>query len=360
MKLALTPIIRHLEKLVGFDTQNPPRNLDGRSHIWDYLRGSLPDGFDIDITDHGKGRVSFFAVRGAPELLFNVHLDTVPVLQGARHPPLELVIEDGRAHGRGACDIKGAAACLMQVAVTTSAPMALLFTSDEEGAEGCCVNEFIAAGHAEPFRQVVVAEPTGCLAETRHRGYLSVKGQFSGVSGHSSEPRSLADNAIHRMACWSAAAIEAMEQADAEDERSCFNIGTVEGGVKSNVIADRVDLHWSARLQAGQDNEAFLDRMNALESAGFARWHVPFSGPPLPNRANGDEAAAAFALARGLAMGDGLDFWTEASLFSAEGTSALVLGPGHIEQAHAVDEWVELDQLQRVYEIYSRLVNPDA
>jgi len=358
--LDLTPVIRHLEKLVGFDTQNPPRDLHGESEIWRYISAALPDGFDIDITDHGKGRVSFFAVRGQPGLLFNVHLDTVPVLQGSAHPPLTLVVEDGRAHGRGACDIKGAAACLLHVAATTSAPMALLFTTDEEGAEGCCVNEFIAAGRAEPFSQVVVAEPTGCLAETRHRGYLSVKGSFDGVSGHSSERRSLADNAIHRMALWSAAAVESAREADAQGNRTCFNIGTVEGGVKSNVIADRVDLHWSARLPAGADNEAFVHRMSTLEAAGHARWHVPFSGPPLPNREGGDAAAMAFAEARQLVQGTGLDFWTEASLFSAAGMPALVLGPGHIEQAHAVDEWVELVQLQRAFEIYSGLVTSDA
>ena len=54
-----------------------------------------------------------------------------------------------------------------------------------------------------------------------------------------------------------------------------------------------------------------------------------------------------------------MDFWTEASLFSAAGLPALVLGPGNIAQAHLTDEWVALSQLQRAYELYGQLVNAD-
>jgi len=51
-----------------------------------------------------------------------------------------------------------------------------------------------------------------------------------------------------------------------------------------------------------------------------------------------------------------VDFWTEAALFSAAGLPAMVLGPGHIVQAHQADEWVALNQLQRAREIYQGVV----
>jgi acetylornithine deacetylase len=353
-------VLDHLGALIAFDTQNPPRNLDAGAPLWDYLHAALGSAFEISLTDHGKGRLSFLAVRGAPDLLFNVHLDTVPVLGGARFPPLEMTLHEGRAYGRGACDIKGAAACLLQLAQSGDEPLALLFTTDEEGAEGCCVERFIAAGQCAPFRQVVVAEPTGCRAETRHRGYLSVKGRFRGVGGHSSERRSLTDNAIHRMSRWIGAAVHEALQEDALGRRTCFNVGTVSGGVKSNVIADRAELHWSVRLVPGQDNESFLERFLGLEAAGHADWNVPFSGPPLPDREGADRQAREFARAHGLELGAGLDFWTEASLFSAAGIPALVLGPGHIEQAHVVDEWVSLAQLEAALEVYAHLVRSNA
>ncbi len=190
-----------------------------------------------------------------------------------------------------------------------------------------------------------------------HRGYLSVKGVFRGISGHSSERRSLAENAIHRLSRWAAAAIAQAQIADDEGLRSCFNIGIINGGVKSNVIADRADIHWSARLLPGQSNDDFLHRMLALDAAEFAEWEVPFTGPPLPTEDKDAQSADSFARIRGLEVGSGLDFWTEASLFSAAGTPALVFGPGDIAQAHTVDEWVSLAQLDTALGLYRKLAS---
>jgi len=51
-------------------------------------------------------------------------------------------------------------------------------------------------------------------------------------------------------------------------------------------------------------------------------------------------------------------FWTEASLFNAAGTPALVLGPGDIKQAHTANEWVDKGQLLKAYAIYEKLSRP--
>lgn len=352
----LDRLLRHLKALIAFDTQNPPRRISAESLLFEYLKTAFGAEFEIKIQDHGRGRVSFFAVRGTPDRLFNVHIDTVAVLEGSMFPPLEMTLHEGRVYGRGACDIKGAAACLLTIAQTTRVPMAVLFTTDEEGGEGCCVDRFIEQGLAAPFRQVVVSEPTRCKAELVHRGYLSVKGEFRGVSGHSSERRSLEESAIHRLARWSAAAL-AMARADQEEGlRTCFNIGTASGGVASNVIADRARLHWSARLLPGQSTDRFLDRMMKLDCAEHAEWEVPFAGPPLPTDDNEALEADSFARINGMEVGSGLDFWTEASLFSAAGIPALVFGPGNIEQAHTVDEWVSLEQLEKALGLYQKLV----
>ena len=60
--------------------------------------------------------------------------------------------------------------------------------------------------------------------------------------------------------------------------------------------------------------------------------------------------------ALGLPIGNAVDFWTEASLFSAAGYDAFVFGPGDISQAHSADEWIALAQLQRYAEIITRLI----
>jgi len=354
--MALNAVLNHLEALIAFDTQNPPRSLDADAPILAYMKEALGPGFDIEVFDHGLGRVSMLAVRGNPDLLFNVHLDTVPVIEGSRFPALEMTQENNRVYGRGSCDIKGAAACLLEVAATTGQAMAMLFTTDEEGASGVCVAEFVRSGQCGAFKQVVVAEPTDCLAVLSHRGYLSVKGEFSGVSGHSSEPRALKDNALHRLSSWVARAVAAAEKMALEDRRPCFNVGEIHGGIKSNVIADQARLHWSARLSPGDSNEEFLELMTGLDSSESGTWKVPFSGPPLPTDGQDVSRAQSFVDRHGIECGPVVNFWTEASLFAQAGIPAIVLGPGNIAQAHVVDEWVSLDQLERALEIYRNLV----
>jgi len=352
----------HLDALVACDTQNPPREIDGDSSIFAYCREVVGSSFDIRTWDHGDGHVSWFAVRGKPRLLFNVHLDTVPVGEGWSSDPHRLRVEDGRAYGRGACDIKGAAAALLTLAARNAGNLALLFTSDEEGAGGCCVARFLESGEAEPYEQVVVAEPTSCQAVLGHRGYLSVKTWFRGTPGHSSEARALQENANHRMARWASRALALAERRkrSPEDPGSCFNIGRVEGGTKSNVIAGSAFVHWSARLRPGESNEAFLcDIQACADEDAEVNWEVPFHGEPLPAAGQSDRPARAWCASQGLELGLPVDFWTEASLFSAAGLPAVVLGPGHIAQAHQTDEWVTLAQLRQALEIYEKLVKAD-
>ena len=354
--MSLQGVLTNLEQLVAFDTQNPPRSLSADSAIFAWIRDVVGTDFKIRISDHGLGRVSMLAVRGQPSLLFNVHLDTVPVVSGSRFPALELTREPERVYGRGSCDIKGAAACLLEIAGQTDEAMAMLFTTDEEGASGCCVSEFVSSAESKVFRQVVVAEPTDCLAILSHRGYLSVKGKFSGDSGHSSEPRALKDNALHKLSGWIAAAIAKAQQMDIDGRRPCFNVGEIHGGIKSNVIADQARVHWSARLSPGDDNENFLEMMTSLDTDRAAHWHVPFSGPPLPTAGMDTALAETFVKSRHIEPGPMVDFWTEAALFAQAGIPAIVLGPGNIAQAHARDEWVSTEQLERALDIYGKLV----
>ncbi len=118
-------------------------------------------------------------------------------------------------------------------------------------------------------------------------------------------------------------------------------------------------MFWSARLPPGESNERFFERLLAMEGGDRADWTVSFSGPPLPTDGHDSAGAMAFAGRHGLEQGGGLDFWTEASLFGAAGVPALVLGPGSIEQAHVVDEWVSTEQLEAALHIYARLVEAD-
>jgi acetylornithine deacetylase len=97
------------------------------------------------------------------------------------------------------------------------------------------------------------------------------------------------------------------------------------------------------------------------EVGALERYEETFRGPSLPS---GDIATAETQrlAARDLAdelhlpIGNAVDFWTEASLFSRAGMTALVYGPGDIAQAHTADEWVSLEQLQRYADSIVRIL----
>jgi len=355
-------ILEHLQVLVACDTQNPPRLIDGDSAIFQYCAKVVGSGFRTRTWDHGDGHVSWYAVRGNPKVLFNVHLDTVPVGDGWNSDPHKLQLSNGRAFGRGSCDIKGAAAVLLALAQQGAENLALLYTSDEEGAGSCCVKKFLEENEAGIFDQVIVAEPTSCEAVTGHRGFLSVKTRFHGVPGHSSEARALQDNANHQMALWAAAALRvAREKKHSElDPGTCMNIGIIDGGAKSNVIAGNAFVHWSARLRPGESNEEFMREVQSCAPAeASVDWEVPFAGEPLPTAGQDESASRVFCTKYGLEPGQAVDFWTEASLFSAAGLPAIVLGPGDIAQAHVANEWVSTSQLEQVYRLYGQVVKND-
>lgn len=360
MNNKINKILEHLAALVAIDSCNPPRNIPVDGELMQYLRQQLPD-FKLEITDYADGHVSFFACRGETDVLFNVHLDTVPVTDGWQSSPFSLEIREQRAYGRGSCDIKGAAAVLLALAADIDEPMALLFTTDEEGAAGCCVRNFLQSGQAQHFHQVIVAEPTMMRATFSHRGYLSVFCDFSGEGGHSSSARTLSDSAIHRFGIWlnRALAIAANERKTEDDPGVCFNVGRVEGGEKNNMIAEAISVSWSARVPPGSSSKAIYQQMQAAADGLPVNWRVSMMAPALPAAGQTDAHACKFAAAADLDLGPAVDFWTEASLFSESGLPALVLGPGNIAQAHTVDEWVSLEQLQVCYDTYLRIIRND-
>ncbi|MCE7032829.1 acetylornithine deacetylase [Lysobacter sp. GX 14042] len=352
----LEDVLGHLEALVGFDTRNPPR-LIGTGGIFDYLRAQLP-GFRIEVTDHGDGAVSLLAVRGNPRRVFNVHLDTVPDSPAWTADPHRLRVAGGRATGLGACDIKGAAAGLLAAAARTTGDAAFLFSTDEEANDARCIRAFLAGDHG--FDEAIIAEPTACEAVLAHRGISSVLMRFTGNAGHASGADAMRASALHQAMRWGSRALDLVE-GEAQQRFGGlaglrFNIGRVEGGIKANMIAPDAEVRFGFRPLPSMSVDGLHGRLRGLApDAAVGHYEETFRGPPLPA---GDvaDAEARRLQARdladelGLPVGNAVDFWTEASLFSAAGLTALVYGPGDIAQAHAADEWVELDQLQRYAE----------
>jgi len=358
----LDALLRHLEALVSFDTRNPPR-LIGTGGIFDYIRAQLPD-FRIDVIDHGEGAVSLFAVRGNPKRVFNVHLDTVPSSEAWSADPHVLRVTDDRAIGLGACDIKGAAAGLIAAANATDGDAAFLFSSDEEANDPRCIAAFLGSDHG--FGEAIIAEPTRCEAVLAHRGISSVLLKFKGEAGHASGANAMTANALHQAMRWGGNALDLVE-GEAQSRFGGltglrFNIGKVEGGIKANVIAPSAEVRFGFRPLPSHDIDTLHVRFGACASAGaLERYEETFRGPSLPagDIASAEErrlAARDLADELGLPIGNAVDFWTEASLFSQAGLTAFVYGPGDIAQAHTADEFVTLAQLQRYADSITRML----
>ncbi|WP_242107267.1 acetylornithine deacetylase [Luteimonas aquatica] len=357
----LPSVLDHLAALVSFDTRNPPRAIAPAGGIFDYIRAQLA-GFHIEVRDHGAGAVTLLAVRGAPKRLFNVHLDTVPDSPAWSADPLRLRVAGDRAIGLGSCDIKGAAACLIAAANAVPGDAAFLFSTDEEANDARCIDAFLATDHG--FEEVLVAEPTQCEAVLAHRGIASVRMEFKGRAGHASGADALQASALHQAIRWGSDAL-ALVAAESHQRFGGltglrFNVGRIDGGIKANMIAPRAELRFGFRPLPSQGLDDLHARFRALAPEGTL-YEPTFRGLPLPAGDTADAenrrlAARDLADALGLPIGNAVDFWTEAALFSDAGLTAVVFGPGDIAQAHTADEWVSLQQLQTYAQHVSRII----
>lgn len=361
MSVLLEQTLKHLQQLVAFDTQNPPRAIS-TGGIFDYLQQQLP-GFEFNLVDHGAGAVSLLAKRGNPCLLFNVHLDTVPAAPNWSQDPHQLALVDGKAIGLGACDIKGAAAALLTAANNASGDVAFLFSSDEEANDARCIAGFLATEHG--FSHVIVAEPTQCLAVLAHRGIAAAVVSFKGESGHASKISDPMQSAVHQSLMWGAQALAFAEKQSQHRFGGLtgmpFNIGKMQGGIKANMIAADAQLRLGFRPLPSQSLAELHQQFADILPDCAKHYEVTFTGSPLPA---GDTATAEnrrlqardWADGLGLPIGHAVDFWTEAALFSEAGLHAIVFGPGDIAQAHSADEWVSLQQLQQATEHYISII----
>lgn len=368
MSADLPAALALLSRLVAFDTRNPPRAIaydHDRGGIFACLIDALGSAFTCSVEDLGDGCLSLFAVRGAPRRLFNVHIDTVPADAAWSTDPHRLIVEDDRAIGLGAADIKGAAACLVVAARQTAGDLALLFSSDEEAGSSRCVKDFL--DRHPSWDGAVIGEPTRCRAVIEHRGIATCSATFHGTGGHGSAARALVDSAVHEAVRWSSRALAFAEESESTRYKSLagirLNLGVLAGGTKANMIASSASLRFGARPLPDQRPEALLDALTSLaQRADRVTWQPGFLAPPLPAPLDGTATgarvteAAQLASALGLDVGEPVDFWTEAALFSARGIPSVVYGPGDIAQAHTAGEWVALADLARAVADYRRLL----
>jgi len=357
----LKHILSWLEKLVAFDTRN---GCGDEIACVEFLRGALathrPDEIILDKVARSRGKTQsgyVMARWGAPKVLLNVHIDTVPSGEGWISDPLKMTRENGRVIGLGTSDIKGAAACILG-AMEQIKPknVAILFSGDEEhGSE--VMPAVIDRGHYGGAKTAIVCEPTCCEVGRRHRGMLAMTALFTGKGGHSS----LADvtqrpllQAARLATAWGEYGDVHLGFGNDPYKGLCLNIGDIENDGSYNVIPTRSKLWVSMRPPPGDNvaarREDMLNIVSEVTPEAVMDTIVAFE--PFDSQ-NPDSFKPVF--------GDtpivDLPYWTEAAMLSEAGLNVVVYGPGDVEQAHKPNEYVSEAHLITAAAAYGRALS---
>ena len=143
---------------------------------------------------------------------------------------------------------------------------------------------------------------------------------------------------------------------------STGSIGLISGGTGVNIVPERCTIQVDIRLLPGQDWRATYEEIQTLLRTRCAqvpdvRWQ--FDEPSVVDPSF--ELPAAHPLGqtacsvRGQAEPDIVFFSCDASKIAARGVPVIVLGPGDIAQAHTVDEFITLADLEAGTDTYIRL-----
>ncbi|MET0606396.1 MAG: acetylornithine deacetylase [Beijerinckiaceae bacterium] len=371
-----------LARLVAFDTESQKPNLALIDYVADYL-GSL--GVQFQRMPSAKGdKAALFCTIGPQDrggVLLSGHTDVVPVTgQNWTASPFALRVDDGRAHGRGAVDMKAFAALALAaipewLKADLKTPIHILLSYDEETT---CLGsaDFIARFGVDLPKPVmaIVGEPTDMEVCDAHKSVVTFDTTVHGFEAHSSKP-DLGANAVHGAALLVAELVRIADDMRAlgdptgrfDPPYTSVHVGVIEGGTARNIIPKRCRFRWEYRGVPGIDAEALVVERLAAYARNVVepmlRRSFPAASVDTVNEVHvpglaPDPGSAAETFTLRLVGGNRtttVPFGTEAGHFQAAGIPTVVCGPGSINQAHQPDEYITLAALSRGEDFMRRL-----
>jgi len=365
-----------LHQLVRIDSRNPSlvTGAPGEGAIARALGETLRAwGFDVSIPEAAPGRPNVVARIGRPggrTLLFNGHMDVVGV-EGMRHAPFDAEVRDGRLYGRGSCDMKGGVAAMCAAAARAAAQgldgeVIVAAVADEEY-ESLGTRSLVASGVRADA--AIVTEPTRMAVNPAHRGFVWVELDFTGRAAHGSR-YDLGVDAI-RHAGLVIAALDQLQR-DVLDRRThpllghaSLHASTISGGAGWSTYPDRCTLRIERRTLPGETTAQVLaefeearQRVAAYDATLDVQLrHILTQGP---SDVAGDAPIVAALESAMRAEGEtvlheGMSAWTDAAILNDAGIPAICYGPGDITLAHADEEWVPVDEVERATRVLTRL-----
>lgn len=361
--------------LVRFKTVNPPGDeLPAAEYVLSFLRQF---GFEGELVPHGPNRASAlarFKGRGElPALVFNGHIDVVPVGAGQwRHPPFEGIVQDGKMWGRGTADMKGGVAAMLAAAKAAASSglglrgdLVVAATAGEE-VDMLGATVIVARPDLGPLQAVIISEPTSNRLGLAERGVLWIELTTRGKTAHGSTPE-LGRNAITMM-------MTLLQEFDRLDipftphpvlGNFTRSINTIQGGVKTNVVPDHCAVTVDMRTVPGQDHRALLRQLDDL-IADLAHKMPTFqasvrlvSNLPAVETSPDEPIVQRFRDVMTQVTGrppepQVVRFATEAAIFvPALSVPTIICGPGNADLAHQPDEYIEIDKMVEAARMYA-------
>jgi acetylornithine deacetylase len=187
-----------------------------------------------------------------------------------------------------------------------------------------------------------------------HKGIAMDAVRLTGRSGHSSDP-SLGANALEGMYWVIGEILEWRRELQDRYQNPLFrvagptlNLGHIHGGDNPNRICGECELQFDLRPLPGMDLDQLRGELtkrleSSLAGSGVTLKLIPlFPGvPPMETPANAAIVRAAEALTGHPAQA--VAFATEGPFLNDMGMETVILGPGHIDQAHQPDEFLPLE-----------------
>ena len=369
-------IITLLSELVRINSVN--RTLSkgpGEREIADFIAQDLKaQKLDAEIQNVGDNQKNVVAIIPGNardrSLLLNAHLDTVGV-EGMEEP-FTLTRKGDKLYGRGTYDMKGSIAIMLLLAdyfTRHSPPLDILltFVSDEEdkstGME-YLVEKWLPQVSPAPVGGIFL-EPTEENIGVCHKGFTWYELAVTGKAAHGSRPEQGIDAILPlRSALKELSNIQA-ELSDRNPDPllgyPSIHSSIIKGGSELSVIPSQSCLQWERRSlpdESPQDlhyeMERIIQAVNNHAGDHTAKGREFFVRPPyqVPDDAQILERLQKVTPQSKLV---GLSFWADSALAGAMGIPSVLFGPaGH--GAHAVDEWVSLGSLMRVYETLKKVI----
>ena len=365
--------IKILKDLISFKTISGENNSSLINYCEDILTKCGASSFKV--FDEEKKRVNLFATlkakkpNGLESIILSGHTDVVPVSKGWSTDPFVAEIKEDKLYGRGSCDMKGFLACSLAFAEifsqsNLSRDIHFSLTFDEETA---CIGAPLLIEELKKRKITngicIVGEPTKMRIIDSHKACYEYTTFFEGLAGHSSKPDEGVNAAEYASKYVNKLMSLRNELMNREPKNSIFtppystlSIGGIFGGIAHNVIADKCHVNWETRPINKEDGVYLNNEIDKYANELLTEMKKKYPNASIKkkvigeiigfNRVTNSKACEFVSSITGDNEREVVSFGTEAGLFQEIGISTVVCGPGSIEQAHKIDEFIELSEIK--------------